>query len=114
MKTDPLALTLKLLKGFGTLRTRKMFGGTYIYCDDLFIATIHDGLLYLKANASTADEFIRRGLRQFSYPRDGEIATLQYYEAPAEFFSDPLATRKWVELALKAAKQDAARKTRTK
>jgi DNA transformation protein and related proteins len=112
--TDPLALTLELLQSFGRLRTRKMFGGVYIYCNDFFIATIHDGTLYLKANTSTADEFIQRKLRQFSYPKGGEIATLQYYEAPAEFFSSRLATKHWFELALRAAKQDHANKKRAK
>lgn len=109
---DPLASALELLAGFGRLRTRRMFGGTYIYCDDLFIATVHDGTLYFKANASTAGKFIERGLRQFSYPRDGEIATLQYYEAPAEVFEGGAAMKRWAALALDAAKQDSAKKRR--
>ncbi|MGL4576747.1 MAG: TfoX/Sxy family protein [Burkholderiaceae bacterium] len=110
--SDPLTAALDLLKGIGTLRTRKMFGGTYIYCDDLFIATVHDETLYFKANASTAGEFTKRGLRQFSYSREGEIATLQYYEAPAEVFNDRALMARWAKLALKAAKQDAAKKSR--
>ena len=51
---DLLTTVLGLLSGLGELRQRKMFGGTYIYCDDLFIATVHDGALYFKANANTA------------------------------------------------------------
>jgi DNA transformation protein len=84
MTSDPVLLNnvLDLLSGMGTLRQRKMFGGIYIYCDDLFIATIHDGSLYFKANAETAGEFIAKGLRIFSYPKEGGIATLQYYEGP--------------------------------
>ncbi len=107
---DPLLPALELLRDFGRLRTRRMFGGTYIYCNDLFIATVHDGKLFFKANAGTAGEFIRRGLRQFSYPRNGEIATLQYYEAPAEVFEGRAKMKPWAELALKAATQDAAKK----
>jgi TfoX/Sxy family transcriptional regulator of competence genes len=57
-----LDTVLDLLSGMGALRQRKMFGGVYIYCDDLFIATIHDETLYFKANASTAAEFVARGL----------------------------------------------------
>ena len=105
-----LTSALDLLEGFGTLRTRKMFGGTYIYCDDLFIATVHGGTLYFKANASTAGEFIKHGLRQFSYPKAGGIATLNYYEAPAEVFGDRAAMQRWAALALDAAQQDAAKK----
>jgi DNA transformation protein len=89
-----------------------MFGGVYIYCDDLFIATIHDDTLYFKANASTAADFLARGLPIFSYPRDGAIATLQYYQAPPEVFVDRAAMKPWAEKALLAAKQDATSKRR--
>jgi DNA transformation protein and related proteins len=113
MTSPPVLLNdvLDLLSGMGVLRQRKMFGGIYIYCDDLFIATIHDGTLYFKANAQTASEFIAKGLRIFSYPKEGGIATLQYYEAPPEVFTGKAAMKKWAAKALMAAKQDAARKT---
>ena len=101
---------LDLLSGIGQLRERKMFGGVYIYCDDLFIATVHDGALYFKANANTAQVFIDRGLRPFSYPRQGEIATLQYYQAPAEVFSGGAVMKHWASKALVAARQDASLK----
>lgn len=107
---DLLKTVLDLLSGVGELRQRKMFGGIYIYCDDLFIATVHDGTLYFKANASTAQEFIKRGLRPFSYPRQGEITTLQYYQAPAEVFSNRAAMKRWASKALVAARQDASLK----
>ncbi len=101
---------LQLLSGMGVLRQRKMFGGVYIYCDDLFIATIHDGTLYFKANASTAADFVARGLPIFSYPKEGGIATLQYYQAPSEVFIEPGAMKFWADKALFAARQDATAK----
>ena len=103
---------LDLLSDMGALRQRKMFGGVYIYCDDLFIATIHDERLYFKANAQTAGEFIAKGSRIFSYPKEGEIATLQYYEAPPEVFTSRAQMNKWAAIALMAARQDAARKAK--
>ena len=114
MASAPILLStvLDLLSGIGSLRHRKMFGGVYIYCDDLFIATIHDSTLYFKANAETAGEFIALGLRIFSYPKEGGIATLQYYEAPPEVFTDRVAMTKWGAKALMAARQDATRKSK--
>ena len=109
---DLLSTVLHLLSGLGVLRQRKMFGGVYIYCDDVFIATVHDDTLYFKANASTAAEFVARGLPLFSYPKDGGVATLQYYQAPAEVFSGRAQMELWAEKALLAAKQDAASKSR--
>ncbi|MBK8767626.1 MAG: TfoX/Sxy family protein [Burkholderiaceae bacterium] len=112
MSTGPDLLTtvLGLLCGLGELRQRKMFGGTYIYCDNLFIATVHDGTLYFKANANTAPEFVARGLRPFSYPKEGGTATLRYYQAPSEVFNDRTAMKYWAERALVAARQDASSK----
>ena len=109
---DLLTTVLELLSGVGELRQRKMFGGTYIYCDDLFIATVHDDTLYFKANESTAPEFIKRGLRQFSYPKEGGVATLRYYEAPAEVFGSRSAMNRWANKALFAARQDASKKAK--
>jgi DNA transformation protein and related proteins len=102
--------TLDLMLGIGELRHRKMFGGVYIYCNDLFIATIHDETLFFKANAFTAPDFVKLGLPPFSYPKDGGIATLQYYQAPPEAFAGRLSMKLWAEKALLAAKQDATRK----
>jgi DNA transformation protein and related proteins len=107
-----LSTVLDLMSGIGVLRQRKMFGGVYVYCDDLFIATIHDDTLYFKANASTAGEFIARGLQVFSYPKDGGIATLQYYQAPPEVFTEKDAMRHWAAKALLAARQDSVSKPR--
>ena len=87
-----------------------MFGGVYIYCDDLFIATVHDSKLFFKANANTAPDFVARGLPIFSYPKQGGIATLQYYQAPEEVFSNNEAMRFWASKALLAAQQDASMK----
>jgi DNA transformation protein len=101
---------LELLSGIGVLRQRKMFGGTYIYCDNLFIATVHDEVLYFKANANSAPAFVKLGLRQFSYPKAGGVAKLQYYEAPAEVCSSRAALKLWASKALVAAKQDASAK----
>jgi DNA transformation protein and related proteins len=111
-ETALLGTVLDLLSAMGTLRQRKMFGSVYIYCDDLFIATIHDETLYFKANATTAPDFVERGLPIFSYPKQGGIATLQYYQAPPEVLTGPAAMKLWADKALLAAKQDAAAKPR--
>ncbi len=112
--SDLLTTVLDLLSGLGEIRQRKMFGGIYIYCDDLFIATVHDNTLYFKANANTAQEFIERGMRVFSYPKQGEIATLQYYQAPPEVFDNPATMKHWAQKALIAARQDASSKKKVR
>jgi DNA transformation protein and related proteins len=112
MSTAPVLLetVMEFLSGLGNLRTRKMFGGVYIYCDDLFIATVHDNTLYFKANQNSAGEFIAKGLKPFSYPTNAGIVTLQYYEAPPEALKSAAKMQVWASKALLAAKQDAERK----
>ena len=109
-----LATVLDLLSGMGVLRQRKMFGGVYIYCDDLFIATVRDDTHYFKANTSTATGFIARGMPIFTYPREGAVASLQHYQAPPEVFTGRAEMALWAEKALVAAKQVAALKQRKK
>lgn len=109
-----VSIVLDLLSGMGELRQRRMFGGTYIYCDDLFIATVHDDRLYFKANANTAPAFVELGLRPFSYLKQGEVSTLQYYEAPPEVFDSREAMKRWAHKALVAAREDASTKTKGK
>ncbi len=110
MAQDPLTQALAGFAPLGEIRQRKMFGGVYIYCDDLFIATVHSAKLFFKANANTAPDFVARGLQAFSYPKQGGIATLQYYRAPEEVFSDDSAMQFWARKALLAAQQDAQTK----
>lgn len=105
-----LAHVLDQLAALGALRHRKMFGGVYIYCDDRFIATIHEEILYFKANATTAPEFVARKLPIFSYPKEGGVATLQYYQAPPEVFGSRKVMELWAKKAILAAKQDADKK----
>lgn len=110
---DFLQLVMQQLGGLGVLRARKMFGGRYIYCDDLFIATVHDGTLYFKANTNTAPDFVALKRPVFSYPKKGGVATLQYYQAPSEVFDRREAMERWGRLALLAAQQD-EKKTKKK
>ncbi|MEQ1515410.1 MAG: TfoX/Sxy family protein [Usitatibacteraceae bacterium] len=107
-----LQLVLKQLTGLGVLRTRRMFDGQYIYCDELFVATVHDGKLYFKANAHTAPEFLAIKRPVFSYPKQGGVATLQYYQAAPEVFDRSEAMLRWGRLALLAARQDAEKATK--
>ena len=115
MKTipDPLPHALADLAALGKIRQRKMFGGVYIYCDDLFLATVHDATLYFKANAQTAPDFVARCLPQFNFPKQWGVVSLQYYQAPEEVFSDAEAMRFWASKALLAARQDASAKMKS-
>lgn len=93
----------EVFEPFGTVRIRRMFGGYGLYCNELMFALIADNILYLKADAKTAKQFIDKGLHQFQYPRHGKIIKLSYYSAPEEIFENPKEAMTWASIAYGAA-----------
>lgn len=79
----------------GKITDRSMFGGYCLYCDGFVFGLVANSELFLKADDSTAGEFVARGLKAFA-PFEDQSMTMSYYQAPAEIFEDDTAMRKWV------------------
>ncbi len=95
-----------LLAPLGVVRIRSMFGGQGIYLDELFIAIIADGALFLKTDSHTVDEFRGAGCRPFEYAtKDGSTHTMSYWSAPDEAMEMPESMRRWAMLAIDAARR---------
>jgi len=111
-KPAPFALhCLELLTPLGRARSRAMFGGVGLYVDDLFIALIADGRLYLKAGDAQRAAFEAAGCEPFRYTmNDGREMTMGYWTAPDEALESPEAMRPWARLAMEAALIAANRK----
>ena len=74
-----VAHCLELLAGLGPTRARRMFGGHGLYVDNLFIALIANGHLYLKADETSRSSFERAGCEAFTYSaRDLLIKNMMY------------------------------------
>lgn len=97
-------LCVELLSPLGPVRVRRMFGGQGLYVDDLFMALIDDGQLFLKADEVTRERFVAAGCLPFSYPtKDGERQVMSYYRPPEEALESPPLMLPWARLALEAA-----------
>jgi len=110
-----LAYVLEQLEGLGRVRSKRMFGGIGLYCDDLFFALIDDDTLYLKVDDTTRPDFTARGLRPFQPFRDKPEYSMSYYEAPADALDDPEVLADWARKAVRvaaAARKPSARKGR--
>jgi DNA transformation protein len=95
---------LELLAPLGRARSRRMFGGQGFYVDDLFIALIADGRLYLKVDAQNRPAFEAAGCEPFAYQRaGGERAVMSYFSAPDDAMESPALMQPWARLALAAA-----------
>jgi DNA transformation protein and related proteins len=61
----------ELFAGFGTVTVKCMFGGAGIYAEETMFALLHEGVIYLKVDESSAPAFERESLAPFSYATKG-------------------------------------------
>ena len=94
---------VELLSPLGSVRTRRMFGGTGFYVDDLFLALIAGERLYLKVDAQTRPLFEAAGCEPFIYDSAGKNVSLGYFSAPEDAMESPPLMLPWARHALSAA-----------
>ena len=88
---------------FGTIQTRRMFGGFGIYHQGLIFGLIIDETLYLKVDVISSPAFEQLGLLPFEYDRHGKIIKMSYYQAPEEIFDDFEQATVWAKRGYEAA-----------
>jgi DNA transformation protein and related proteins len=98
------ALCIELLSPLGPVRVRRMFGGQGLYVDDLFMAIIDDGQLFLKTDEVTRERFDAAGCLPFTFPnKDGEPVVTSYRRPPEDALESPPLMLPWARLAMEAA-----------
>ena len=70
-KTEFTSYVVELMQSIGFVRPKSMFGGHGIFLEGLMLALVADGVLYLKVDKDTEDEFKARGLEAFTYIKKG-------------------------------------------
>ena len=93
----------EVFSDFGSINSRKMFGGYGIYHDGLMFGLVADDTLYLKANETTKQQFIDNDLSPFEYEKGNKKVQMSYYLAPEEIYDDPDEAVYWARLAYQAA-----------
>ena len=93
----------EVFQDFGTVRSRRMFGGYGIYHDNLMFGLVADDVLYLKVDAHSATRFEDMDLKPFEYVKNGKSMKMSYYMAPEAIFDDPEIAKEWADLAFAAA-----------
>ena len=56
----------ELFSAFGPVEVRRLFGGAGIYADGTMLGLVHEGVIYLKADAHNAPAFERERLEPFT------------------------------------------------
>ena len=93
---------LDQLSGVDGVRAQAMFGGTGLYCSDVFFGIIHRDILYLKVNDDTRAAYEGAGMKPFK-PYADRPTTMQYYEVPVAILEDPRDLAVWIERAVAVA-----------
>jgi DNA transformation protein len=105
-----LAYILEQLADLGRVHSRRMFGGVGIYSGEFFIGLLVDNTLYLRADDSNRDDYLRRAMLPFRPFRDRPEYSMSYYQVPADVIEDAEALVAWATKSVRAAA--AAPKTR--
>ena len=90
-------------QAFGPVAIRRMFGGHGIFFEGVMIGLVANERLYLKADATTVQEFTHRGLPQFQYAKGGRLVGMSYYLAPDEALDEAAVMQRWAKMAYEAA-----------
>ena len=98
----------EVFERFGRIAVRRMFGGHGVFHEGRMVALVANERLYLKTDAQNRAAFEQLGLPAFAYARQGELARMNYHEAPAEVFEDREEAARWACLAWDAALRAAA------
>ena len=110
MLDDFVDYVLELFGPFGTVVSRRMFGGHGMYLDGLMFAIVSRDALYLKADETNRVEFERAGCEPFGYARKGRRATLGFFRAPEDAMDSPELMLPWARSAYAAALRANAKK----
>ena len=95
---------LDLLRPWGGVVARRMFGGHGLYRQGVMFALVADDVLYLKVDDRNRPMFDAADMGPFTYEtKSGTITIGSYYEAPAQLFDEPDQMLDWVRPALDAA-----------
>ena len=109
-----LAYVVEQLTGLGRVRSKRMFGGVGLYCDELFFGLLDDDVLYLKVDDSNRDDFTGRGMKAFQPFRDKPEYSMSYYQVPAETIEDAEDLVRWARKAVHVAAVAPAKSSRGK
>ena len=100
---------VELMRAFGAVEPRSMFGGWGLYHRGQFFALVAEDTLYFKVDDATRAAFEAEGGGPFIYERKGGGKTgMSYFRPPDEALEDPEVMARWARLgyaaALRAAK----------
>ena len=101
--TEFVRHVLEMMRSFGPVEAKAMFGGWGLYHRGAFFALIAEDALYLKVDDENRGDFAAEGLHPFVYStKTGDLA-MSYYQAPEEALESPDVMAEWARKGYAAA-----------
>ena len=88
MDKSLLQLSVDFFASFGVIKSRSMFGGFGIFCDDNMFALIVNNQLHFRASTKNEQEFNALGLIPYCYTKRGFPVKTKYYQIPTEWLEN--------------------------
>ncbi len=106
MHKPTLKNTLKIFDSLGTIKSRSMFGGFGIFCDDTMFALVVNDRLHLRAGKQNEKEFKQLNMVPYTYKKRGFPVITKYFEIPANWWEEEEILIGFSLRALEIAKSD--------
>lgn len=104
---------LDLLRPFGDVSAKRMFGAYGIYRDGTIFGLVDDEVVYFKADDGNRAEFEAAGQGPFLITlKDGRTESMSYYTLPDGALDSPARLRPWAQLGWEAAQRAAEKKAK--
>jgi len=113
--TEFVRHVIEMLRRFGAVEVRSMFGGWGLYHRGSFFALVFDETLYFKTDEESRADFDARGLEPFVFrQKAGDVIATSYCRAPAEALESPDVMEEWARKGYAAALRKGAKKPKGK
>jgi DNA transformation protein and related proteins len=90
----------ELFTPFRHVAVKRMFGGAGLFADGLMFGLVFDGVIYLKADATTIPDYEREGSAPFTYHARSRPRSLNFWRLPERLYDDPDELAVWAGRAL--------------
>ena len=94
---------VELMQALGPVMYKRMFGGSGIFLEGKMFGLVADGVLILKADEESKQEFIDLELQQFTYLKQQKEFKMSYYQAPEDALESSDDMEYWAKTAFASA-----------
>ena len=101
------------LAPLGRITTRRMFGKTGVFCDEIMFGMVRDNTLYFRVDDDNRAVFKEaESFPPLDYEKKGSVISLSFWRAPERLFDEPEELVIWARAALAAARRVSAQRER--